>query len=96
MDMNYTPQELASIIRGIGEQLESSAEQGLDALDLLAQLRSALDDLTVHEVANARECGASWTQVGSALGTSKQAAQQRYAKVAHNDVLTGEYPPRLI
>lgn len=53
---------------------------------LLAQL-SALDDLqsainaTIKDlVGDAREAGASWSQVGDALSTTKQAAQQRYGR----------------
>lgn len=35
-------------------------------------------DAINHGVKKARQMGASWTQVGAALGISKQAAQQRY------------------
>jgi hypothetical protein len=56
--------------------------------DPLAQLRAAAlkkeelhelaDDLLGHFVEAAREAGASWSEVGDALGVSKQAAQQRH------------------
>ena len=37
------------------------------------------DQLVDHYVAVARANGASWSQIGEALGVSKQAAQQRRA-----------------
>src|SRR5256885_13586171 len=37
------------------------------------------DQLVDHYVARARATGASWSQIGDALGVSKQAAQQRRA-----------------
>jgi hypothetical protein len=56
--------------------------------DPLAQLRAAslkkeelhglADDLLGHFVEVARAAGATWTEVGDALGVSKQAAQQRH------------------
>jgi hypothetical protein len=56
--------------------------------DPLAQLRAAAlkkdelhalaDDLLGHFVEAAREAGATWSDVGEALGVSKQAAQQRH------------------
>ncbi|HEX3784653.1 MAG TPA: Clp protease N-terminal domain-containing protein [Pseudonocardiaceae bacterium] len=36
------------------------------------------DQLVGHFVAKAREAGASWSQIGDAIGVSKQAAQQRW------------------
>src|SRR5436305_12780701 len=57
-----------------------------DALAKIAEARrraSALNDvgdqLVDHYVAVARANGASWSQIGEALGVSKQAAQQRRA-----------------
>jgi hypothetical protein len=57
--------------------------------DPLAQLQEAaglkqeVDDLTDallgHFVDQARRSGATWTQIGEALGVSKQAAQQKHA-----------------
>ena len=48
------------------------AKQGIDAAE--QELRDA--------VAAAREAGDSWTVIGAALGTTKQAASQRFGKDA--------------
>ncbi|MFT4187570.1 MAG: hypothetical protein QM621_03220 [Aeromicrobium sp.] len=45
-----------------------AARKAIDAAE--AELRAA--------VASAREAGDSWTVIGAALGTSRQAAQQRF------------------
>lgn len=48
-----------------------AASEAVDAAE--SELRAA--------VRAAREAGDSWTVIGAALGVSKQAAQQRFAKV---------------
>lgn len=51
----------------------------LDYLELLHALQGEISDLIAGSVAGARANGASWTDIGRALGNvSKQAAQQRY------------------
>jgi len=64
-------------------QVETSAPQG-SALRLLSlavlgsrELTEAADDLVGHFVERARADGASWSEIGAAMGVSKQAAQQR-------------------
>lgn len=64
-------------------------DEGLpDANDLAriseAQLRAHTlsdlgDQLVGHYVVKARQAGASWSEIGDAIGVSKQAAQQRHA-----------------
>jgi len=48
---------------------------------------AAADRLLDHFVANARETGMSWTDIGARLGVSKQAARQRFATPAPVGVL---------
>jgi dihydroxyacetone kinase len=48
-----------------------AASEAVDAAE--SELRAA--------VREAREAGDSWTVIGAALGVSKQAAQQRFARV---------------
>jgi hypothetical protein len=50
-------------------------EAGLRAT---AALRKGIDALQVELVGTAREEGASWASIGSALGVSTQAAHQRF------------------
>lgn len=52
------------------------------AVELAERLRVRGDELLDQFVDAARVAGASWTEIGCALGTSKQAAQQRFAALA--------------
>lgn len=60
-----------------------SALAGVAAANALAErLRARADELLDLYVDLARVSGASWSDIGCALGTSKQAAQQRFAALA--------------
>ena len=48
------------------------------AVELAGELGTMSDALLNHFVETARSAGASWAQIGSALGVSKQGAQQRF------------------
>jgi len=53
------------------------------ALDALAANHRALDEAGVHLRASARACrdaGVSYAQIGATLGTSRQAAWERFAR----------------
>ncbi len=63
--------------------------QGADDLARIteAQLRARTladlgDQLVGHYVGKAKQAGASWSQIGDAIGVSKQAAQQRHTPAA--------------
>src|SRR5689334_24094190 len=65
------------------EQLDTELS-GADPLTKLGEAQARArnlndigDQLVDHYVAKARDGGASWSQIGDALGVSKQAAQQR-------------------
>jgi len=68
------------------DQLISVVEDGTDApLDrvssaalLKEQVERLGDELLDHFVKQARDQGCSWTQIGEALGVTRQAAQQRH------------------
>lgn len=51
----------------------------LDGLREACHLSTALDKLTRESVQRAREAGHSWTQIGEALGVTKQTAWERYS-----------------
>jgi hypothetical protein len=55
-----------------------TAPAGLERLLALAQLTSAATAAVRKAVDEARAAGASWAEVALALGSSRQAAQQRY------------------
>ncbi|MGQ0431968.1 MAG: hypothetical protein ACT452_06140 [Microthrixaceae bacterium] len=52
-------------------------------LDFLTELKACtttlVEQLEANAVARAREQGASWTDIGTALGISRQAAWERFA-----------------
>jgi hypothetical protein len=62
------------MIRAVGRR----ACDDVDALPLLVELQAEVDVQTRLAVAGCREMGWSWADVGRVLGTSKQAAQQRF------------------
>jgi hypothetical protein len=51
----------------------------LDALETLAEIKSVTTSVvTWQTVQEARAAGSTWAEIGTALGTSRQAAQERY------------------
>jgi len=63
------------IIAAAGRRIAAGDVEGLP--DLLA-LADELDKATADAVHGLREFGYSWAQIASRLGTSRQAAQQRW------------------
>lgn len=61
---------------------DTPVEQLYAASELAERLRARGDELLDEFVDAARASGASWSEIGCALGTSKQAAQQRFAALA--------------
>jgi hypothetical protein len=65
--------------------VEESSEEPLDRVSAAALLKEQVerlgDDLLDHFVLAARDEGCSWTQIGEALGVTRQAAQQRHSDV---------------
>ena len=75
---------LEELVRGLPH---GSPIERLTAASVLAQgLHARGDELLDQLVDAARAQGASWTEIGRALQTSKQAAQQRFAVVAQAPV----------
>jgi hypothetical protein len=71
-----------AVLRGAITEAGEDAKQGmnLNELENLADAREKLDRWITDAAAAARAAGYSWTDVGNALGTTKQGAQQRYGK----------------
>jgi hypothetical protein len=51
----------------------------LDGVREARGIERALDKVLRDQIRRAREAGCSWTEVGDALGTSKQAAWERFS-----------------
>lgn len=71
--------EIAAFIRRMFRALERRAQDGdLEALEALASLRSSLRDSTERAGLSASKHGYSFTEIGTALGITRQAARQRF------------------
>lgn len=71
-------------IVGHGQNIRVRADgdwqnEPLDGLREACRVSIALDKLTRESVQRAREAGHSWTQIGEALGVTKQTAWERYS-----------------
>lgn len=64
------------MVRAAGRRLGSHT----DDLAGLAQLSADVDQALADAVATARADGASWAEIGSLLGISRQGAQQRFSR----------------
>jgi len=75
---------LADLIARLDEELPGATDLArISEARLRAQTLSDLgDQLVGHYVGKAKQAGASWSEVGDAIGVSKQAAQQRHAPAA--------------
>jgi hypothetical protein len=72
---------LADLIARLDEELPAGDELArISEAQLRAHTLSDLgDQLVGHYVGRAKQSGASWSEIGDAIGVSKQAAQQRHA-----------------
>ncbi|MEV7323914.1 Clp protease N-terminal domain-containing protein [Streptomyces sp. NPDC093970] len=75
---------LADLIARLDEELpEADALARVSEARLRSQTLSDLgDQLIDHYVSRAKQNGASWTEIGDAIGVTKQAAQQRHTSNA--------------
>jgi ATP-dependent Clp protease ATP-binding subunit ClpA len=74
-----TKPRLDDLIDGIrSAHPESPLDQLTNAVLLAEHMTELADHLIGHFVDNARHKGASWTEIGSCIGVTKQAAQQRF------------------
>ncbi|MBB5914259.1 hypothetical protein BJY24_003126 [Nocardia transvalensis] len=77
---------LDDLIEGIKKARPDNAlEQLSDAVVVGGHLGEVADHLIGHFVDQARRSGASWTDIGSSMGVSKQAAQKRFVPKAAAD-----------
>jgi len=69
---------LDDLIQGIKRARPNVLDQLSDAVVVGDHLGDVADHLIGHFVDQARRSGASWTEIGQAMGVSKQAAQKRF------------------
>ncbi|KUL51508.1 Clp protease [Streptomyces sp. NRRL F-4489] len=72
------PVRLDDLIEAIKKSRSDVLEQLSDAVLAADHLGEIADHLIGHFVDQARRSGASWTEIGSSMGVSKQAAQKRF------------------
>ena len=71
-----------AFMRRIVRSAAKRAGADVEALPALIALQHEIDSLMVSAVARCRDDGYSWGEIAQRLGTTRQAAQQRYgAKV---------------
>lgn len=81
------PVRLDDLIQAIKTVHADVLEQLSDAVIAADHLGDIADHLIGHFVDQARRSGASWSEIGRAMGVSKQAAQQRFVKSAEGAVI---------
>src|SRR6187431_2390615 len=80
------PVRLDDLIEGIKKVHENALDQLSDAVLAADHLGELADHLIGHFVDQARRSGASWTEIGRAMGVSKQAARKRFLPKDPGDV----------
>ena len=85
-DMTTSPRQLVrlgDLIAAVETAHDDPLERVANALRLGEELGETADSLIGHFVDRARRAGASWSDIGRSIGTSKQAAQQRFVTRGH-------------
>lgn len=70
---------LRALVAESGGQVAAEPDSLLTAMGQLAELGERIDWALLSLVGEARTLGVSWQSIGTALGVTKQAAQQRFA-----------------
>ena len=93
------PVRLDELINAIKKVHTDALDQLADAVLTAETLGEVADHLIGHFVDQARRSGASWTEIGKAMGVTKQAAQKRFVPRAEATPLDpeqgfGRFTPR--
>jgi hypothetical protein len=78
------PVRLADLIDAIDAGYDDPLDRVTSAMRLAETLGDTADALLGHFVDQARRTGASWSEIGRSMGTSKQAAQKRFVPRAQS------------
>jgi len=73
-----SPVRLGDLIALIDTDDDNPLDRVTHAMQLAEELGETADSLIGHFVDQARRAGASWSEIGRSMGTSKQAAQKRF------------------
>jgi hypothetical protein len=76
--MENTPVRLDELIGLVRSQEGTALDHVSAAVGVSEQLGEVADHLVGHFVDQARKSGATWTEIGKAMGVTKQAAQKRF------------------
>jgi hypothetical protein len=78
-DLIAQADELADEFERYEPREDDRGEPTLMALRRAAYRRALIEREVIEMIQQAREAGASWTKIGKELGTSGEAARQRYS-----------------
>ena len=76
--MDELPVRLDDLIGYVKSQDGTALDHGSAARQISEHLGELADHLIGHFVDQARQAGASWTEIGQSMGVTKQAAQKRF------------------
>ena len=76
--MENTPVRLDDLIQLVRSREGTALDHVSAAVQVTDQLGEIADHLVGHFVDQARKSGATWTEIGQAMGVTKQAAQKRF------------------
>ena len=81
----------------LADRLTKDPDAYLDLIALASSTRAQSDNLMSAAILAARHAGCTWDQIGTALGTSRQAAQQAYSKhIIEPDTTQTGTPQRML
>jgi hypothetical protein len=76
---------IAAVDPTLAGRLEHEPDSYLDLIDLMSRSAVEASQLLHLAVTSARQAGVSWERIGQRLGISRQAAQQRFGRVADSE-----------
>jgi ATP-dependent Clp protease ATP-binding subunit ClpA len=89
--------DMPALVEAVGQRATASPLERIEAaLAVNAELVSGADELVGYFVAEARQAGCSWTEIGEQIGVSKQAARQRFTRQLASDARDLAEQPRLL
>jgi hypothetical protein len=89
--------DMPALVEAVGQRARGSPLNRIGAaLAVSAELVTGADDLIGYFVADARQSGCSWTEIGRQIGVSKQAARQRFTRQLAEDAGDLVEQPRLL